>query len=346
MSKELAVRDVIQSVEKDWNAVENLRLSFAKEMGFALQIVEGNASLKAMAMKEPAQLRQAIYNVALTGLSLNPVLKHGYILPRKGKLIFEPSYMGMTEILIQAGTIIQMQSSVVCAGDLIDIQMGDTQSITHRINMTAARGDVIGAYAIATLPTGQKQYEVMTRDEIDSIRKRSQGGQAWESDFSEMARKTVVRRIFKHLPKTALSDAAENAFKVFDENNEIDYKSEPVNPVTGEIRAARLELEASKEPEAPKPDTLTEKSKRKILTLKTVDEFNLSFEKMGKIQDLEMQAELIAEIKRVAETKGFLFDADSDGFYEQVDEEIKPAPETKPAAAPETPQVANDSDLF
>ncbi len=342
MSKEIAVRDVIQSVEKDWNAVQDLRLSFAKEMGFALQIVEGNASLKAMAMKEPAQLRQAIYNVALTGLSLNPVLKHGYILPRKGKLIFEPSYMGMTEILIQAGTIIQMQSSVVCAGDLIDIQMGDTQSITHRINMTAARGDVIGAYAIATLPTGQKQYEVMTRDEIDSIRKRSQGGQAWESDFSEMARKTVVRRIFKHLPKTALSDAAENAFKVFDENNEIDYKAEPVNPVTGEVRAARLELEAAKEPEAPKPDTLTEKSKRKILTLKTVDEFNLSFEKMGKIQDLEMQAELIAEIKRVAETKGFIFDADSDGFYEQVDEEIKPAPETKPAA----PEPANDSDLF
>ena len=336
MSKELAVRDVIQSVEKDWNAVENLRLSFAKEMGFALQIVEGNASLKAMATKEPAQLRQAIYNVALTGLSLNPVLKHGYILPRKGKLIFEPSYMGMTEILIQAGTIIQMQSSVVCAGDLIDIQMGDTQSITHRINMTAARGDVIGAYAIATLPTGQKQYEVMTRDEIDSIRKRSQGGQAWESDFSEMARKTVVRRIFKHLPKTALSDAAENAFKVFDENNEIDYKAEPVNPVTGEIRAARLELEAA--PEQPKPDTLTEKSKRKILTLKTVDEFNLSFEKMGKIQDLEMQAELIAEIKKVAKTKGFVFDADSDGFYEQVDEEIKPAPET--------PEPANDSDLF
>ena len=337
MSKELAVRDVIQSVEKDWNSVQDLRLSFAKEMGFALQIVEGSASLKAMAMKEPSQLRQAIYNVALTGLSLNPVLKHGYILPRKGKLIFEPSYMGMTEILIQAGTIIQMQSSVVCAGDLIDIQMGDTQSITHKINMTAARGDVIGAYAIATLPTGQKQYEVMTRDEIDSIRKRSQGGQAWESDFSEMARKTVVRRIFKHLPKTTLSDAAENAFKVFDENNEIDYKAEPVNPVTGEIRAARLELEAAKE-EPQKPDTLTEKSKRKILTLKTVDEFNLSFEKMGKIQDLEMQAELIAEIKRVAETKGFVFDADSDGFYEPP----QPAPETKPAA----PEPANDSDLF
>lgn len=340
MSKELAVRDVIASVEKDWNAVENLRLSFAKEMGFALQIVEGNAALKAMAMKEPAQLRQAIYNVALTGLSLNPVLKHGYILPRKGKLIFEPSYMGMTEILTQAGTIIQMQSSVVCAGDFIEIQMGDTQAITHRIDINQKRGEIIGAYAIATLPNGQKQHEIMTREEIDSIRKRSQGGQAWDTDFAEMARKTVVRRIFKHLPKTALSSAAENAFKVFDENNELDHKSEPVNTVTGEIRAARLE--AQNAPETPEPESQTEalirKSKAKIATLKTPAEFNKSFEGICKIQDIHVQEILVNEIQRVAEEKGFLFDVDSDGFYEQKDEVIQPAPES--------PAMAADGDLF
>lgn len=340
MSKEIAVRDVIASVEKDWNAVENLRLSFAKEMGFALQIVEGNASLKAMAMKEPAQLRQAIYNVALTGLSLNPVLKHGYILPRKGKLIFEPSYMGMTEILTQAGTIIQMQSSVVCAGDFIEIQMGDTQAIIHRIDINQKRGEIIGAYAIATLPNGQKQHEIMTREEIDSIRKRSQGGQAWDTDFAEMARKTVVRRIFKHLPKTALSSAAENAFKVFDENNELDHKSEPVNTVTGEIRAARLE--AQNAPETPEPESQTEalirKSKAKIATLKTLAEFNKSFEGICKIQDIHVQEILANEIERVAEEKGFLFDVDSDGFYEQKDEVIQPAPES--------PATAADGDLF
>lgn len=340
MSKEIAVRDVIQSVEKEFTAVENLRLSFAKETGFALQIVEGNAQLKALSAQNPDDLKRAIYNVALTGLSLNPVLKQAYLMPRKGKLIFEPSYMGLTEILVQAGTIVQMESSVVCENDYIEIELGDVQRITHKINITQKRGEIVGAYAIATLPSGQKHHEILTREELESLKLRSPSKTAWESDFSEMCRKSAIRRIFKHLPKTALSENAINAFAVFDENNKLNHSTEPVNPVTGEIRAARLELEASKE-EPPKPDTLTEKSKRKILTLKTVDEFNLSFEKMGKIQDLEMQAELIAEIKRVAETKGFLFDADSDGFYEQVDEEIEEKPET--AAAP---QVANDSDLF
>ena len=339
MSKEIAVRDVIQSVEKDWNAVENLRLSFAKEMGFALQIVEGNAQLKALSAQNPDDLKRAIYNVALTGLSLNPVLKQAYLMPRKGKLIFEPSYMGLTEILVQAGTIVQMESSVVCENDYIEIELGDVQRITHKINITQKRGEIVGAYAIATLPSGQKHHEILTREELESLKLRSPSKTAWESDFSEMCRKSAIRRIFKHLPKTALSENAINAFAVFDENNKLNHSIEPVNTVTGEIRAARLELEAAKEPEpeAPKPDTLTEKSKRKILTLKTVDEFNLSFEKMGKIQDLEMQAELIAEIKKVAEAKGFVFDADSDGFYEPP----QPAPET--AAAPEP---ANDSDLF
>jgi hypothetical protein len=62
---------------------------------------------------------------------------------------------------------------------------------------------------------------------------------------------------------------------------------------------------------------------------------------MGKIQDLEMQAELVAELKRVAETKGFIFDADSDGFYEQKDEVIQPA-----AESPATAAAVADSDLF
>lgn len=340
MSKELAVRDVIASVEKDWNAVENLRLSFAKEMGFALQIVEGNAQLKALSAQNPDDLKRAIYNVALTGLSLNPVLKQAYLMPRKGKLIFEPSYMGLTEILVQAGTIVQMESSVVCENDYIEIELGDVQRITHKINITQKRGEIVGAYAIATLPSGQKHHEILTREELESLKLRSPSKTAWESDFSEMCRKSAIRRIFKHLPKTALSENAINAFAVFDENNKLNHSIEPVNTVTGEIRAARLE--AANVQETPEPESATEalirKSKAKIATLKTLAEFNKSFEGICKIQDIHVQEILVNEIQRVAETKGFIFDADSDGFYEQKDEVIQPAPES--------PATAADGDLF
>jgi len=43
---------------------------------------------------------------------------------------------------------------------------------------------------------------VMTRAEVEAVRKRSRSGAAgpWETDWAEMARKTVVRRLAKYLP--------------------------------------------------------------------------------------------------------------------------------------------------
>ena len=101
-------------------------------------------------------------------------------------------------------------------------------------------------------------------------------------------------------------------------------------------------MEAQNAPETPEPESQTEalirKSKAKIATLKTLAEFNKSFEGICKIQDIHVQEILVNEIQRVAEEKGFLFDVDSDGFYEQKDEVIQPAPES--------PAMAADGDLF
>jgi len=49
---------------------------------------------------------------------------------------------------------------------------------------------------------GGIQYDMMVKSEIDAIRKRSKSGEfgPWVSDYGEMARKTVIRRLFKYLP--------------------------------------------------------------------------------------------------------------------------------------------------
>jgi recombination protein RecT len=56
------------------------------------------------------------------------------------------------------------------------------------------------------------KHEVMTRDEIDSIRKRSKSGSSgpWVTDFAEMAKKTVFRRASKWIPLSSeIRDAYE-----------------------------------------------------------------------------------------------------------------------------------------
>ena len=57
---------------------------------------------------------------------------------------------------------------------------------------------------------GEKSREVMSVEDVNAIRARSRSGNSgpWVSDFSEMAKKTVVRRHAKRLPmSTDLDDA-------------------------------------------------------------------------------------------------------------------------------------------
>ena len=57
-------------------------------------------------------------------------------------------------------------------------------------------------YAVAQLKGGGVQFEVMSRAEIEEVRKTSKAGQSgpWSSHWEEMAKKTVIRRLFKYLP--------------------------------------------------------------------------------------------------------------------------------------------------
>jgi recombinational DNA repair protein RecT len=70
-----------------------------------------------------------------------------------------------------------------------------------------------GVWAKAVLSDGSEQYEVMSIGEIDAIRGRSKAGSSgpWKTDYPEMAKKTVIRRLFKRLPKSlALLEAIEH----------------------------------------------------------------------------------------------------------------------------------------
>ena len=59
-------------------------------------------------------------------------------------------------------------------------------------------------YAVAFFNDGSTQFEVMVKAEVEAIRKRSRayGSGPWVSDFEEMAKKTVVRRLSKYLPQS------------------------------------------------------------------------------------------------------------------------------------------------
>ena len=62
-------------------------------------------------------------------------------------------------------------------------------------------GEIIGAFAVCLFADGGMQYEVLTKNEIDTIRRKSKAANspAWKDFYGEMARKSAMKRLCKNI---------------------------------------------------------------------------------------------------------------------------------------------------
>jgi recombination protein RecT len=164
-----------------------------------------------------ASILASVLKAAELGLELSGALGHAYLVPyekraqRNGRwetvaveaqLII--GYRGMIELARRSGQVAKIEARIVREGDFFDHEYGTDSKLVHKPAFGGERRPILGAYAVATLRDGTTQTEVMSLDEIEAVRARSKTGKSdktpWATDFSEMARKTVVRRLFKYLP--------------------------------------------------------------------------------------------------------------------------------------------------
>ena len=153
----------------------------------------------------------------LSAMGLEPDGRQAHLIPRKNKAggmdcTLVVDFKGLKELLYRNGDIVSEHSDVVGDLDLFEYEFGSNQHLTHRPN-TRDRGKVYCAYSYVTLPKGGSAFEVMSVEEIEGIRRRSPAGDSgpWVTDWSEMAKKTVFRRLSKSLP---LSPKTRDAIEV------------------------------------------------------------------------------------------------------------------------------------
>lgn len=205
-----------------------LNLNFKKEAAFALQIFQKNNYLAKM---RPESVRDAIVNVSLTGLTLNPILKMAYLIPRKGQCVLDISYIGLIKILTDTGSVKNIEAKIVYENEPFEIQQGTNSYVKHGIAPTADKGKILGVYSNAILNDGSTSVEWMYYDDVMAVANRSEsvksgGSSPWKTDFTEMTRKTVVKRHYKYLPKSERAILAGTAIDIDHENNGIDFESE------------------------------------------------------------------------------------------------------------------------
>lgn len=201
-----------------------------REITYASQAMMSNPYLIQCAQNYPMDFVNALKNVALSGLSLSPTLKQGYLVPFKGRVTFMPSYMGMQDLLSNNGHVRKIEAYPVFKGDEFEMFHGTEEKIYHKPDPWGERTkeNFLGGYWIVTLVDGTQKFNNMTKAEIDAVMKRSpsvgQGKQSpWDSDYIEMATKTVLRRGFKALPKGSIS---EDRMKVLEAIFDYDEKVE------------------------------------------------------------------------------------------------------------------------
>lgn len=192
-----------------------------RECNFAAQAMLANPYLIECAQHYPDDFVNALKNVVLTGMTLNPTLKLAYLVPYKGRVQMQSSYMGKKSFAVNTGLVLDIEAYLVYKGETFIVEQGTNAFIHHKPNPWGSKKkeDILGGYYVIKYPNGTKQFDTMGIEEIDGIRKRSpsvgKGKQSpWDTDFCEMCKKTLINRAYKQIPKLEMSEKAREALEI------------------------------------------------------------------------------------------------------------------------------------
>lgn len=174
-----------------------------------LQSINRNPALKKCT---PNSIVDAAAEAARLGLEPSGAIGGAHLVPYGDTAQLIVDYRGLVELARRSGEIAAIDAAIVRQADHFKIVRGTTPSIDHVPDLVALSpadpadetNPVTHVYAVARLRNGQRQFDVMTVGEIERIRARSRAGNAgpWRTDWHEMAKKTVLRRLSKTLPLT------------------------------------------------------------------------------------------------------------------------------------------------
>lgn len=282
------LNQIVVKTETDFNELAKIHgaVNFKREAGFAMQILSENNYLSEQAANAPDSLRYAVLNVAAIGLTLSPVLKLAYLVPRKGKVCLDISYQGLKQLGVECGAVVLVKSALVYAEDNFVLRGFDKEPIhEHKPFDGKKRGEILGGYNTAKTPAGDWITVTMDIEEIHKIRGRSESyssGKAspWKTDFEEMAKKTLTKRGYKDWPKSGTPEQKERLAQAMEADKE-DYVETTSTPVDNEkpnenIAVAKTLLAELNRSEVQFLEHISKVAKREIKTFEDLTPIELT----------------------------------------------------------------------
>lgn len=257
MSNEVAIKKedkaalFVESLKNTWSAVLPKVCTPDRFARVALTCIRKNPKLAEALQTMEGKMSVASCFMKCAELGIEPDGRRAYLIPYKTDVQLIIDYKGIAELAMRSGFVANIHADKVCENDEFEYNVGMIEK--HKINFKEDRGDSYAYYAIVTFRDGTKKCEVMSKAEVDTIKERSAAWGAWlkykkicpwNTDYDEMAKKTVFKRLAKWIPQSP------ELQKAIDIDND-DYRHAPIeNPLdslSDEDRYETVELEINEE---------------------------------------------------------------------------------------------------
>ena len=138
----------------------------------------------------------------LSMYGLEPDGRRAHLIPYGNECTLIIDYKGLAELVRRSGDVSYIHADVVYEHDEFEYQFGSGAVLRHKPNLENRGENIRGAYSFVKLKDGSEDFIVLSKQEIEKVRKRSKAAQngPWVTDWDEMAKKTAFRRHSKWLP--------------------------------------------------------------------------------------------------------------------------------------------------
>ena len=156
----------------------------------------------------PQSFLGAMMTAAQLGVEPNTALGQAYLIPfqnrKKGvtECQFQLGYKGLIDLAYRSGQVETIQAQTVYENDTFEYEYGLDPKLRHKPAKTD-RGNPIYFYAILRMKDGGYSFEVISVEDARKHGKmfsKSFSTGPWKTNFEEMAKKTVLKRVLKYAP--------------------------------------------------------------------------------------------------------------------------------------------------
>lgn len=164
------------------------------------------SSNPALQQCSPQSFLGAMMTAAQLGVEPNTPLGQAYLIPYRnhGRLEcqFQLGYKGLIDLAYRSGEVSTIQAHAVYSNDEFEYEFGLEPKLRH-IPATSDRGEAVYFYGVFRTKDGGYGFDVMSVDDVRTHAKKfskAYSNGPWQTNFEEMAKKTVLKRILKYAP--------------------------------------------------------------------------------------------------------------------------------------------------